>query len=293
MSNTNRTDVHAPSNINPADYTFSRVFWLCPPKEICFFAALEGMSVMDAFRKEQAETKAMVEAEGWKGGNYAAKRTCDHCGARFNYGVVYRHNPTNELIVVGWICAEKTMDCDSRVELEYNRLVQRVHNMRKHVKAQQALTKRKNDLLALYPDMVELLECGHRIVQDIRSRFETTGYLSVAQMNLVRKLYAEEVHGAEKPEPKWLPVEEGRRELEGQILATKLVDGYYGSTYKMLVQIDRPEGSEKVWVTMPSNLIGQGEKKGKKVRFTCTVEKSQKDPTFGIGKRPTGASLLN
>lgn len=283
---TTRTDCHAPSSIDPAAYEFEECFYQYTPAHEAMWAGIEWIIA------EKKRIKALMAAEGWQGGNYATKKTCDHCGAHFNYGAIFRHTPTNELIVVGWICAEKTMNVGSRAALEYKRLVERVHNMRAHVKVKSALTRRKNELLALYPDMAEMLCTNHKIVQDIKARFEQTGYLSVSQMDLVRKLHGESLFPETKNEPTWLPVEEGRRDLQGKVLAKKIVDGQYGQQTKLLIQIDREEGAEKVWVTMPASLFNFSVQKGVKVGLTCTVERSFKDPTFGIGKRPTGGVVL-
>lgn len=40
-------------------------------------------------------------------GNWSSTRTCDHCGTKFDHGVLVRHRPSQALIHVGRVCAEK------------------------------------------------------------------------------------------------------------------------------------------------------------------------------------------
>jgi hypothetical protein len=232
---------------------------------------------------------AWVDSCGWKGGNFTDKRTCDHCGAYFVYGTAYRHHPTNEVIVVGWECAQNTMDRNDRAELEYARLVNRVHNVREIAKTAQAAAKRKADFFALYPDLQEALKTEHRIVKDIAGRFEDYGSLTEKQVALVRKLAAEsKLSPAERGEPEWVPVEEGRRTVEGEVLVVKGSSTPWGWSEKMLLKVGGDK-AEKIWLSKPRGLDAE---KGRRVRLTVTVARSEKDPCFGLGSRPTKAVLL-
>ena len=40
-------------------------------------------------------------------GFWSQKKACDHCGTRFDYGVLYMHHPTQQLVHVGNVCARK------------------------------------------------------------------------------------------------------------------------------------------------------------------------------------------
>lgn len=82
------------------------------------------------------------------------------------------------------------------------------------------------------------------------------------------------------------PCPTGRIAITGQILGIKLQEGYYGNTWKMLVEDDR---GFKVWGTIPSNLnVGRGDR----VTFTAAIEPSKDDDKFGFFKRPTKAAHL-
>ena len=81
------------------------------------------------------------------------------------------------------------------------------------------------------------------------------------------------------------PVPTGRLVIEGVVLAKKLQESAYGSTYKLLIE---GEGW-KVWGTEPRSLDAA---KGDRVRLTATVEASADDPSFGFYSRPTKAEVL-
>lgn len=295
---TGRTDPHAPATIDPADYTFVEGYYVGVPEEVAMMLAVTGDDAVEKWRAEQGRVRDLLDREGWKGGNFARCHTCDHCGAAFKYGSIYRHEPTRELIVVGWICAEKTMDVTDRATLEHQRLVDRVHGMRAAVQARQARDRRSKELREVHPDVADALEtCQHPIVEDIRARFAQYGQLSEKQMALVLKL----ANDAKNPraEPNWLDVEEGRRKVEGTVLAAKVND--FGA-WKMLLQIDRDGGAEKVWTTIPAAIVDssasaangdlRGLLRGKRVRMTVTIKRSDRDAKFGIGKRPTGGEVV-
>ena len=101
------------------------------------------------------------------------------------------------------------------------------------------------------------------------------------------------------------PVVAGRQTITGVVVSTKLVDGYYGDVFKMLVKDDR---GFKVWGTVPQAIIDEavyqtqirfgpdtsydyGVLKGQRVTFTATVEASNDDDKFGFFKRPTKAAI--
>lgn len=296
---TKRNDVHAPSQIDPSDYSFERVVYLVPPMDVIIQGAAFGY--IEQFMHQIRLDLEWVKANGWTGGNFAAKRTCDHCGARFHYGMAYRHRPTNDVIVVGWICAGETMDVDDRATLEYNRLVKRVHTMRDRVRTQLGVEKRKADLFELYPDMEKAFETDHGIVRDIKARFEESGFLSEKQIALVMKLHRESM--TRKAEPNWVAVVTGRRTVQAKVLAARVEDSMYGMAFKMLIQIGDDTSAEKVWTTIPSALLSAFEKlqpgapvkalRGHVVEVTLTLEASRNDPKFGIGKRPIGGKILS
>jgi hypothetical protein len=89
----------------------------------------------------------------------------------------------------------------------------------------------------------------------------------------------------------------GRVVVEGEVVFTDLKEGSdsYGRatyTYKMIVLSD--EGW-KVYSTVPATLMAEimlDDLKGRRVRFTATIEAKDTDPLFGFAKRPTKASFV-
>lgn len=89
----------------------------------------------------------------------------------------------------------------------------------------------------------------------------------------------------------------GRVVVEGEVVFTDLKESedYYGRTvytYKMIVLSD--EGW-KVYSTVPAVLMAEtmlDDLKGRRVRFTATIEAKDTDPLFGFAKRPTKASFV-
>ena len=90
---------------------------------------------------------------------------------------------------------------------------------------------------------------------------------------------------AEKAEAADAPT--GRTQVEGEVVATKWVDGRFPA-FKMMVKADT---GYRVWVTVPEAI--EAVEKGDRVRFTANLTQSDDDSTFAFGKRPTQAEVLN
>lgn len=92
------------------------------------------------------------------------------------------------------------------------------------------------------------------------------------------------------------PVPEGREVVCGTVLSLKEVASDYGVTEKMVVEDDR---GFRIYVTVPGSLCvvnddgtWRGVVRGDKVQLTATLERSRDDETFGFGKRPAKASVV-
>lgn len=129
------------------------------------------------------------------------------------------------------------------------------------------------------------------------------GYMSEKQEEILKR-GAERVaqRAAENADAK--PVVEGRIEILGVVKTTKWQENeQYGGSLKMLVLDDR---GFKLWGTVPSSLqdivdpekqpwedgYSTTVKKGDKIKFVATVEKSPDDECFGFYKRPTKAAVV-
>lgn len=96
----------------------------------------------------------------------------------------------------------------------------------------------------------------------------------------------------EKAEQAATPAPEGRVAVTGEVASTKVVEGDYGTSYKMLVKAD--EGF-KVWVSIPAALLETTtleEAKGRRVTFTATLTPSRDDVSFAFGNRPTKGAWI-
>lgn len=282
-----RTDIHSPKNLDPANYEFEDVIYLYP-------TTAEIWTEFD--RQHYDFCMEQVKADGFKGGNFDTKRTCDHCGASFRYGMLYRH-VSGEIVVVGNICADQTFSVSSKAALELKKLKKRVSTFRGKIKSEAARAKRWEDLEELYPDVAAIFEVfDHYIIQDIKQRYLDWGKISDKQLALVRKIAQDIEEKANTPEPEWQEVTEGKRDVTGTILTVKFQNSMYGTSQKMLVHLD---GDQKVWGTCPealswkTNEYGQAEARdfkemrGMRISFRATFERSKDDAKFGFFKRPT------
>lgn len=312
MSTTTRTDVHRPSALDPTQYAHIGEFYQGAEDEMYVCYAGEHAHLEVVLGSEWADETA-------PGGNYATKRTCDHCGTAFAYGSVYRHEPTGETIAVGHICAEKAML--PGVTAADRKRAQAVKAAKAAVTAKANAAYRELTLDE-NPGLAEAFEVDHYIIADIGRRFRSsTPELSEKQIALVLKIAAEQVvRAAERAEQDALaqPVVTGNGVvIEGKVLSTKYVDSEYGGALKMLVLDDR---HFKVWGSVPSAISSvplpeddedrrvnaeraakgwdpihtnfRGLAHGDRVRFTANVEASDDDETFGFFKRPRLAELL-
>lgn len=139
--------------------------------------------------------------------------------------------------------------------------------------------------------------------ESLREALETFGSLTEGQEAAVLRIAAEEAVKAAQPV---VPVIEGRVTITGTVLATKVVETYFGGretpSFKMTVADDR---GFRVFGTIPTALLSSSTRdeagewttthsvdKGDRVTFTAQVERSRDDETFGFYKRPTKAERV-
>lgn len=130
------------------------------------------------------------------------------------------------------------------------------------------------------------------ILRDLKNRLIKYGCWSLAQREFAKKLNDSLAStdvvaklkdlGADAVVPE---IEEGRYEIEGEIVSIKEYDGDYGITYKLLIKTDN---NAKYFGTRPKAIRSAG--KGDRVRLTATVTK--RDIGFGLFSRPSKAELV-
>lgn len=308
-----RTDAHAPSNFDPADY---RVIDYIDNKrpEPPMPPILPGMwEAYERYLKIWQERIFQYFPEWRTGGDdHQSIHQCNHCGhPGIRWVAVVEHIPTGKYLAFGETCAD-------RVELPGRDAFRA-----KHIKDRAALEQaayeneqRRSAFREANPEVVAyLLEVNldydseySEFEQSLARQLRNKGELSEAQVNALQKSIErqkqfEERKAAEREALKDAPpLPEGRRQIEGEVLSVKVQDGYYGLQVKMLI---READGNKVWGTVPEVLetirVNDSEgnyagtrmiEKGERVRLTATVERSQDDEHFGFYKRPTKPELI-
>ena len=276
-----RTDIHRPSQMNPAEYRVLAVGYV-DEAENTETGAIERFLVLD---RVDARWSELGEPEG---SNWAGHREgrCDHCGARIKYYSVVEHRGTGDVLVVGLQCTNRFFNCN--------------FNYRQQVlKARAEGDRRVREWLAKNPELglvyqFSLSDAAMPFAQDMARKVREYGSLSEKQAAALVKSYAiyverkaEKVERAKKPTAN-CPV--GRVQVVGTVVGRKTIEGadrWMPPTYKMIVEDDR---GFKCYGTIPSAILGVI--RGERVSFTAQLEPAHDDPTFGWFKRPTKATVL-
>lgn len=265
-----RNDVHAPSQLVPADYSYLCSYSLATT---CGGWPVPSWNI---------DTVVRYQHQYGLGGVHGGPGQCDVCGARYIYGDLWLHTPTQRVVHLGHECADKYgLLCDrsegqrvrASLQLQAERAARRAY-MRSLCRT----------VLANTPGLGDDLRTArqHHIVADIRSRFIQWGHLSTAQVSLVHKL-AEEVRNPKAQAPK-LPAPTGRVQVEGTVVCLRDQESAFGAVRKMLVVVATPQGEWRCWSTCPR---WQQVEKGQHVRFRATLTASKDDPSFAFASRPT------
>jgi len=135
------------------------------------------------------------------------------------------------------------------------------------------------------------IEWGVNVLRDMSVKLTKYGRLSPKQADFARDLHKRSLQSMQWAEERaakkakliaeGIRAPEGRTEVSGTVISTKVVSTNFGSVLKCLVEL--PTGA-KVWGTVPMSADSQ---KGSKVCFVATFEPSNDDPTFGFYKRPS------
>lgn len=310
-----RTDLAAPTVIDPAAFVFVAGVYFGSNASEDFDALLgEWMAEKDPendkagwYGKRPAVLEAFPPLNA--AGNFVRKGTCDHCGARFDWGSVYQHTSGGH-IVVGNVCADKTLSVPSRLELDVRRMKSLIAAKREAdrnaVKAREQAAQGKFEWL--YAGTAH----GNATLDDIARKGLAWGGLTLSQVVLIKRIHdgtpaewevkkaaREATRAAEEAAAEPVPVTGERIEIEGEIVSTKTQDGFaYGMTVlKMLVKTSR---GFKLWGAVPAALRDEfggtfeaGDKlRGKRVAFSAKVERSKDDAKFGFFSRPTKARVV-
>lgn len=287
-----RTDIHRPSVVDPANYSYSTSFdnnppELHPPMGVVTPEWHEYMeSLMAPWREERDRLHGMLKNDT---SVYNSTYRCDHCGAHLRYVSLFYYEPTGEHIAVGEECAENTFSVPDRMSLEIKRLRDAASNRREKARYAKECEKARNASIQEYPDAVKVLDNykgNNSFIHDVKDRFDRYGNLSERQAYAVVRAFEKEVT-ERSSEPVGSPVVEGKIIVMGEVKRAYHKETPYGSRFVMIVEDDR---GFRLWGSVPRAVSGVEE--GDRVEFSANVEKSDRDETFGFYKRPTKASIL-
>lgn len=228
---------------------------------------------------------------GGKGGSEAwayTGWTCYDCGGRG---------------IIGWTTPEAEARKAARREADRKRREARAAKEAAKVPSKIEALVSEHPLLAwlTYPEAVE----SDAFLEDLGRKLRRDGDLSgrqieAAEKAIVRQTERDDAKAAREAAKDALvasgvKVPEGRQTVEGVIVSTKWQENHFsyygGGSLKMVVRAD--EGWS-VWATVPSSIEGDADSlKGRRIRFTATLERSDRDDLFAFAKRPTKAELLD
>lgn len=271
--------VHNPTHFEPSDYEITDYFDNKRPGY--WGQPIEALEL---------EIKAWEsELEAAFGPDWRKKiHHCVHCGnGRVRWITAAKHLPTNDVVVFGSDCTErlgfankwawKLAVLKSKAEAGHAKI--KVWNARvKFLEANPAFA-------AAVEQAKGELHAKNTFVADVISKLNQYGSLSERQVAAVIKSLARDVENASRKAAEAVEVKgdapEGRVTVTGVILSTKVVEGFYGSTVKMLLKL---ENNSRVWLTVPSK---SGAERGDTITVTATFEVSKDDKSFAFGKRPS------
>ena len=281
---TNRTDIHRPSAINPADYDFVAMDYY-------------GSYGAEIYGSQRQIFRAHMERTGGKFSNHDHAGSCHICGAAAMYVAKFYHRPTNTYIVTGTDCAE---NMDMGDPIAFKRFRRGIIEYGKTAKANQAAKAflDASNLTQAWDIYAATDRSGHQYeettIADVVSKLVQYGSISEKQTDFINRLLTQIPQRAQKAAQRAaevaaaapVPAFGGRATITGKVLSTKVVESQFGAVTKMLVQ--HADGW-KVWGSVPSNIAAD---KGDIVAFDAKVEVSKDDPKFGFFSRPTKARTL-
>lgn len=267
--------IHNPSQFNPADYVVIDYFDNRPPQTFSFQQA-GAVEAFNALRDAWiAERNALFPDNNCY--------RCEHCGqGNVRWVVAAKHVPTGKHICFGNECAFRlgfASQSDFRAAQVRQRSEARAENIRRLVAREKFITTT--------PGLAELLaraeKSANPFVRDVIAKLDRWGSLSPAQISAVRNaLDRDEQRAAAKaaePQPT-TPAPEGRVEVSGIVIGSKVVQNDFGTSVKLLVRLTC---HNKVWVTKPS---GSSAQRGWTVSLRAKFERSRDDEHFAFGSRP-------
>jgi len=223
---------------------------------------------------------------------------CGHCGARIRYSAILAREDIKEYIHVGEVCLDNRFQSLTAAEF------QRLRREAKLNRERADLEERIDSLIEQHPILQRLLngEGQSPFLADVRRKFVERGRLSDRQIEAVQRAFDGEARRAqweaarraraEELRASGVEAPEGRVQVEGKVISSKQHGSWFGHRYFESTKVTILHDSGwKCWVTLPESLSGE-EPVGRRVRLTATLKKSDRDPAFAFGKRPSNAEYV-
>lgn len=280
---TARTDIHRPSaaEFDPQAYTLVGCYdndWLASSRQC-------------ALDVEVLQDNGLTIGHG-------SSRQCGHCGTHIKYAalLVRDDGVAREYIFVGETCL------DGRFTLakeEFQKLRKSAEIRRKCGKIEEKLAKflESCEVARVLSDNGEVVR-KNDFLSDLRRKLYTYGDLSPRQVSAAERCIVGEKRRAEwaakRAEEKaalaaaGVEAPEGRVEFEGEVVTVKEHYGRFGTVTKIVVKASQ---GWSCWVSLPIG-IDRDSVRGKRVKLTASLTRSDKDKTFAFGKRPSGFEVL-
>lgn len=242
-----RTDIHRPGAIVPSNYVYLMSY------------ALPGSEPWDHYNVEEARATCQQYGNPNNGRMHGTMGKCGICGARFRYGDIWMHEPTEHIIHVGHDCAAKyemlanREGFDTALEMLKTRRAAFIEGQRRKAACEA--------FIEANPGFKENLDTDHYIIRDIKNRFEQYGSVSEKQVELVAKIAREEREKAARPAEVNVPAPIGRMVIRGILVSRKAHETVYGVTTKATIKVTTPEG---VWLAWARCRIRSSERTARK-----------------------------
>lgn len=280
-----RHDAHRPSQIDPADYEYVGQEHL----------RIESLGDCLELESNRARIQAHMKRTGGRYSTHAHGGNCMVCGSvNAVYTVLFYHEKTNSYVRMGQDCALKCDMGDAEAFRTFRTSIQDALARGRGQAKARAILQEKGLLRCweIWKDDSQVAR-EETTIRDIVGRLVLYGNITDPQERFLGRLLHSIDTRAERAAQRAAehaaadPCPEGRVEIRGKVLTTKIQDGFRGPVEKMLVQDER---GFKVWGTVPGSLAGI--ERGQRVGFMAAVEPSKDDAKFGFFKRPTRAVRL-
>lgn len=272
-----RIDLHRPSVMIPAQYSFVTTF-----AHARF--DLDGELVDEGFGFDEVDAFLSTHT----GAVFGNARRCGSCGAQFLQGALWVHGPSGEALFTGRDCADNMMLVADWTAVEV--AAKRAADLRKLAVQRTIKAKAIADLFAANEGLEDALGTSytggrrHRILADLSSRLRQWGGLSPAQISLAFKIAAEVEVRNTQPQEVLIAAPSGRVKLTGNVVSLKVQESDYGTVIKATVRVESPDGVWYCWVSQPSAAAWS---RGDTVTVKATVKPSDDRLGWGWGSRPT------